>query len=86
MADACPHCARHQARPTPVTRLTVGALSANCAQCCARLVRSARPLRHAQEAHLAAVMRREGRPTRDQIVEAIGQQDAAHRPTPTTKA
>lgn len=86
MADACPHCARHQARPESVTRLTVGAFNANCAQCCARLVRSARPLRHAQEAHLAAVTKGEGRPTRDQVVDAIGQQDAAHRPTPTTKA
>lgn len=34
-------------------------------------------MRNAQDAMLAALTRREGRPTREQIVQAIGQQDAA---------
>jgi hypothetical protein len=34
----------------------------------------------AQEAHLAAITRRDGRPTREQIIQAIGQQDAGLAP------
>lgn len=34
-------------------------------------------MRNAQEAMLAALTMRKGRPTREQIVQAIGQQDAA---------
>lgn len=79
-ADSCPHCDRHRQRPVGVTALTVGAFDASCPGCCARLVRSARPLRHAQEAHLAAIARRDGRPTREQVIQAIGQQDAATNP------
>lgn len=76
----CPHCARHHAAPQQVARLSIGRFDAQCAACCARLVRSARPLRAAQEAHMAAITRREGRPTREQIIQAIGQQDAASTP------
>lgn len=72
----CPHCLRHTAAPVPVGSLSVGAFSALCVACCARLVRSARPLRGAQESHLAAVMRVEGSPTRAQIIDTIKQQDA----------
>lgn len=34
-----------------------GGYSMRCVWCCARLVRSARPLKHAQEAHLAVAAR-----------------------------
>ena len=52
-----------------------GGVDFNCATCCARLVRSARPMRHAQEAFLAAMLRLEAGPTKDQILEAIAEMD-----------
>lgn len=81
----CPHCLRHAAAPVPVAGLSVGAFSALCAGCCARLVRSARPLRGAQEAHLAAVTRIEGSPSREQIIAAIKAQDACPPACPPTR-
>jgi len=74
----CSHCARHLAQQTAVhvSQLTAGVFDAGCASCCARLVRSARPLRPAQEAMMAAITRRDGRPTREQIIQAIGHLDA----------
>ena len=42
-----------------------------CARCCARLIRSARPLRSVQEAMFAAIGRLQGAPTKNEIIEAI---------------
>ena len=52
-----------------------GGYSFNCAACCARLVRSARPLRHAQEALFAAIAMRADRPSKEAIIEQIKKQD-----------
>lgn len=43
----------------------------SCVDCCARLVASARPMRQMQEGMLAAIARRPGRPTREQVLEAM---------------
>jgi len=42
-----------------------------CVQCCARLLVSARPLRHAQQAMLSAIARHQGAPSRPEILKAI---------------
>jgi hypothetical protein len=52
-----------------------GGYSMNCAGCCARLVRSARPLRDAQESIFAAIAMRPGRPTKEAVIAAIAQLD-----------
>lgn len=48
----------------------------SCVHCCARLVRSARPLRTAQEAMLTAITRRPGRPARSDVLRALKALDA----------
>ena len=48
----------------------------SCIHCCARLVRSARPLRNAQEAMLACIARHEGAPTRAAVLQAVKAMDA----------
>lgn len=47
-----------------------------CVHCCARLVRSARPLRNAQEAMLACIARHKGAPTRAAVLQAVKAMDA----------
>lgn len=47
-----------------------------CVTCCARLVRSARPLRHAQEAHFAVINRHPGRPSKDAVITEIRRIDS----------
>jgi hypothetical protein len=63
----CPHCQRAAASTTGRYPL----YNHHCIGCCARLVTSARPLRTAQESHLAAIAMREGTPTRTQILQHI---------------
>lgn len=59
-----------------------GGYSMSCARCCARLMRSARPLRGAQESILAAIAMRPDRPTKAQVIEQISiidkQEEAKH--------
>lgn len=47
-----------------------------CVQCCARLLVSARPLKHAQQAMLAAIARHQGAPSKATILQAIKDLDA----------
>jgi|GEM_PF-4528635 len=47
-----------------------------CVQCCARLLVSARPLRRAQQAMLAAIARHQGAPSKAAILQAIKSLDA----------
>lgn len=54
-----------------------GLYTMTCAQCCARLIRSARPLKHAQQAMLAAIGRHQGAPSKAAILQAIKDQDSA---------
>lgn len=69
MQSECQNCAKAaQVR-------TWGGYTMTCPRCCARLVRSARPLRHAQEAHFAAIARYEGAPTKQKVIEAIAAMD-----------
>lgn len=70
----CPNCAQAAARPL------WGGYTTTCVHCCARLVVSARPLRHAQEAFFAMFERRIDGPTKADIIRAIGQLDAAKNP------
>jgi hypothetical protein len=42
-----------------------------CALCCARLIRSARPLKTAQQAMFAAIARHHGAPSRAAVLQAI---------------
>ena len=48
----------------------------SCTSCCARLVKSARPMRHAQDAMLACIARHEGAPTRAAVLRALKALDA----------
>lgn len=43
----------------------------HCVTCCARLVRSCRPWKQAQEAMLAIIARQPGRPSKAEVIEAI---------------
>lgn len=52
-----------------------GGYAMACVLCCARLVRSARPLRHAQEAHLQCIAMRPNRPSKDDVLAAIKAMD-----------
>lgn len=59
-----------------------------CVQCCARLLRSARPLRRAQDALLAAILCHPDAPSRVEIMDALKQHDldmalAQIEPVPT---
>lgn len=63
---SCTACAQHQA-----SGIAGGRYDLHCLQCCARLVRSARPVRRMQETMLAVVTRRDGRPSRAQVVDQL---------------
>lgn len=65
----CPHCTRADAGDI------VGRYAFSCLGCCARLVASARPVRHLQEVMLAAIARFPGAPERAQILQAIRSQN-----------
>lgn len=56
---------------TAASSPTCGLYNAHCLRCCARLVASARPLRHAQEAMLAAIARDPLAPGRDEVLECV---------------
>lgn len=58
------------------TRPLWGGYRAQCIHCCARLIKSARPLRTAQEAMLAAVTRRAGAPDKAEILQDLKAMDA----------
>lgn len=62
----CTACTQHQA-----SGIAGGRYDMHCLQCCARLVRSARPVRRQQEAMLAVVTRREGRPSRAAVLDEL---------------
>lgn len=70
---SCRPCQAHQERAQ--RGQPSGAYHLACVRCCARLVRSARPLRAAQEAMLAAIAMRPGRPSRQQVLDALRQID-----------
>jgi hypothetical protein len=61
----CAHCTQAAAQRH------YGGYQFECVHCCARLVASARPVRKMQEAMLAAITRRPGRPSRQQILDAM---------------
>lgn len=63
---SCTACAQHQA-----SGIAGGRYDLHCLQCCARLVRSARPVRRMQETMLAVVTRREGRPSRAVVLAKV---------------
>lgn len=46
-----------------------------CVRCCARLVRSCRPWKQAQEAMFAIIARQSGRPSKPEVIEAIRAMD-----------
>lgn len=52
-----------------------GLYSMTCTHCCARLIRSARPLKGAQQAMLAAIGRHQGAPSKAAILQAIKAMD-----------
>jgi len=64
-AAPCQHCAR-AAQGTRTGRYHL-----HCVTCCARLVRSCRPWRDAQEAMFAIIMRQPGRPVKADVITAI---------------
>lgn len=70
----CHHCTQHQHRTA--MGLPWGGYAMSCVHCCARLVRSARPLRMAQEAMLCCIARHEGAPTRAAVLQALKAMDA----------
>lgn len=53
----------------------VGRYNLSCVTCCARLVRSCRPWKAAQEAMFAVIARKPGRPTKDDVIDAIRAMD-----------
>jgi hypothetical protein len=53
-----------------------GRYSMTCTHCCARLIRSARPLKGAQMAMFAAIARHQGAPSRAAVLQAIKAMDA----------
>ncbi len=52
-----------------------GLYSMNCTHCCARLIRSARPMKGAQQSMLAAIARHPDAPKRSDILQAIKAMD-----------
>lgn len=50
----CPACESSKRRPN------CGACDFRCPECCARLIRSARPLKRLQQGHIAALQRFHG--------------------------
>lgn len=71
---ACECCAAEQAG-----RIT-GRYDLHCVRCCARLVRSCRPWREAQEAMLAVIARQSGRPDKAAVLAALRALDAEAAP------
>ena len=66
----CQQCQKAQSNPH------WGGYDTRCARCCARLVRSARPLKHLQDAHLAAIEhRRPDTPERALVLAALKELD-----------
>lgn len=63
---SCTACAQHQ-----TSGIAGGRYDLHCLQCCARLVRSARPVRRMQETMLAVVTRRDGRPSRAAVLDEL---------------
>jgi hypothetical protein len=53
-----------------------GRYNMTCIHCCARLIRSARPLKGAQQAMFAAIARHQGAPSRSAVLQVIKQLDA----------
>lgn len=53
-----------------------GLYSMTCAHCCARLIRSARPLKGAQQAMFAAIAKHQGAPSKAAVLQALKQLDA----------
>lgn len=54
MRIQCTSCSDHAANPKS------GAYNFRCPACCARLIKSARPMRRLQEGHIAAMQRFHG--------------------------
>ena len=73
-ATPCPWCERARA----VGRC--GRYNLHCVMCCARLVKSARPFKPAQEAMLAVIQRQPGRPTKAQVLAALRELDVGALP------
>ena len=68
---ACENCQQS------TTHLHWGGYSTRCAHCCARLIRSARPMRGAQEAMFAALdLRRPLTPSKARVLRALRLLDA----------
>lgn len=61
----CPCCIAFATNPL------CGSYLMSCVLCCARLVRSARPLRSHQEGMLAVIQRRPGRPNKAAVLLAL---------------
>ena len=70
MTTPCPWCERFRA----VGRC--GRYHLSCVGCCARLLRSCRPWKAAQEAMFAVIARQPGRPTKDAVIAQIRAMDA----------
>jgi hypothetical protein len=67
--DPCTSCEYSKQQPLS------GLYSMTCIQCCARLIRSARPLKHAQQSMLAAIAKHPDAPKRSDILQAIKAMD-----------
>ena len=66
----CTNCLKAQSSPH------WGGYNTRCARCCARLVRSARPVREHQEAMLYAIALRPENPTKAAVLQALKEMDA----------
>lgn len=53
-----------------------GGYTMTCVVCCARLVKSARPLVHLQKGHLQCMAMRPGRPSKDDALAALKTMDS----------
>lgn len=73
-ATTCSNCAM------AATRAVWGGYSMNCVQCCARLMRSARPMRHLQEGILGLLARVPGRPSKEDVIAELKAMDAKVNP------
>lgn len=67
----CNTCTWRQQNPNS------GRYNMRCVHCCAHLVKSARPLKHAQEAMFACIARHEGAPSKPEIIRTIETIDRA---------
>jgi hypothetical protein len=57
-----------------------GLYNMTCVKCCARLIRSARPLKAAQQAMFASIKRHQGAPSKAAILQAIVELDGKVMP------